>query len=214
MSLRKKQQINLDTECNTHGTGMDGHSRSSHKYLLLQVWCGLLTAAVVVMAVFLASIKLKVTEDGVSTMKPDNVSPTVNTMVAPLKSVGSSLSYIQLMKFLDNRFWQESPRCHSCSLSLRDDAIHCTKKSLYFIFAQVTFARHPNKNRTKSVILKRNGSRGRITRKLVEGTFPGTTEGSVWVGKIVSLGEGDSVSLEITEDFLNDSTFWGAYELL
>ncbi|XP_035485758.2 uncharacterized protein LOC118306925 isoform X3 [Scophthalmus maximus] len=107
MSLRKKQQINLDTECNTHGTGMDGHSRSSHKYLLLQVWCGLLTAAVVVMAVFLASIKLKVTEldppgddahdddipasflhqDGVSTMKPDNVSPTVNTMVAPLKSV-------------------------------------------------------------------------------------------------------------------------------
>ncbi|AWO96091.1 Tumor necrosis factor beta [Scophthalmus maximus] len=193
---------------------MDGHSRSSHKYLLLQVWCGLLTAAVVVMAVFLASIKLKVTEDGVSTMKPDNVSPTVNTMVAPLKSVGSSLSYIQLMKFLDNRFWQESPRCHSCSLSLRDDAIHCTKKSLYFIFAQVTFARHPNKNRTKSVILKRNGSRGRITRKLVEGTFPGTTEGSVWVGKIVSLGEGDSVSLEITEDFLNDSTFWGAYELL
>lgn len=41
---------------------MEGQSRSSHKYLLLQVWCGLLTVAMVVMAAFLTSIKPKSTE--------------------------------------------------------------------------------------------------------------------------------------------------------
>lgn len=38
---------------------MEGQSRCSHKYLLLQVWCGLLTVAMVVMAAFLTSIKPK-----------------------------------------------------------------------------------------------------------------------------------------------------------
>lgn len=41
---------------------MEGQSRSSHKHLLLQVWCGLLTVAMVVMAAFLTSIKPKSTE--------------------------------------------------------------------------------------------------------------------------------------------------------
>ncbi|KAF0046052.1 hypothetical protein F2P81_002581 [Scophthalmus maximus] len=147
MSLRKKQQINLDTECNTHGTGALISSSLISIFAAIRYHDSQLDPPGDdahdddIPASFLH-------QDGVSTMKPDNVSPTVNTMVAPLKSV-----------VLDNRFWQESPRCHSCSLSLRDDAIHCTKKSLYFIFAQVTFARHPNKNLTKSVILKRNGSR-------------------------------------------------------
>lgn len=41
---------------------MEGQLRSSHKYLLLQVWCGLLTVAMVVMAALLISIKPKSTE--------------------------------------------------------------------------------------------------------------------------------------------------------
>lgn len=41
---------------------MECQSRSSHKYLLLQVWCGLLTVAMVVMAALLTSIKPKSTE--------------------------------------------------------------------------------------------------------------------------------------------------------
>ncbi len=41
---------------------MEGQSRSSHKHLLLQVWCGLLTVAMVVMAALLISIKPKSTE--------------------------------------------------------------------------------------------------------------------------------------------------------
>lgn len=47
----------------------------------------------------------------------------------------------------------------------------------------------------------------------VEGTFPNTTVGSVWVAKIVSLTEGDSVRLDIIGDILTENTFWGAYQL-
>ncbi|XP_044064200.1 uncharacterized protein LOC122881721 isoform X2 [Siniperca chuatsi] len=192
---------------------MEGQSKSSHKYLLLQVWCGLLTVAMVVMAAVLTSIKPKSTEDEVSTLKPNNITPTVNTFVAPLKSTGSSVSYIQLIKSLNNLSWQDSSGCHSCSLVLLDDSILCKEDSLYFIYAQVTFSKHPKTNHTKSVILKRNATFGRRMKKLVEGTFPHTTEGSVWVAKIVSLTKGDSVSLDITDAFLTESTFWGAYQL-
>lgn len=51
---------------------MEGQSRSSHKYLLLQVWCGLLTVAMVVMAAFLTSIKPKSTEVSTSATGREN----------------------------------------------------------------------------------------------------------------------------------------------
>lgn len=65
------------------------------------------------------------------------------------------------------------------------------------------------------MILKRNPTNGRREHVLVEGTFPETTVGSVWVSNIVDLSEGDSVSLEITTEFEKDSqlTFWGAFQL-
>lgn len=43
---------------------MEAQPRCSHKYLVLQVWCGLLTVAMVVMAALLASIRSKSTEVG------------------------------------------------------------------------------------------------------------------------------------------------------
>ncbi|KAG7474484.1 Tumor necrosis factor beta [Solea senegalensis] len=213
MSLTEKQHIHLDSEITTH-IRMDGHSKSSQKYLLLQVWCGLLTVAMLIMAAFLTSIKPQLTEDRGSTATPENVSPTMNTLMSNFKSEGSSLSYIQLIKSLDGHSWEKSLACPSCSLSLRNDSIHCTKDSLYFLYAQVTFTNRPkNPNHTRSVILKRNPTFGRPLRKLVEGRFPATTESSVWVAKIVPLMDGDSVSLVTSDDFLKDSTFWGAYQL-
>lgn len=115
----------------------------------------------------------------------------------------------------DMHSWQTSHSCDLCSLVLRNDSILCTKDSVYFMYAQVTFSKNPSKNQTRRVILKRNASFGRSARILTESTFPHTTEGSVWVAKIVSLLEGDSVILNITDDFLRDSkyTFWGAYPL-
>ncbi|XP_034384765.1 uncharacterized protein LOC117728130 isoform X2 [Cyclopterus lumpus] len=183
----------------TH-TGMEGQS----KYLLLQVWCGMLTVAMLVMAALLISIKPRSTEEEVSTPKPVNVIPTVNSIVAPLQSIA-----------LGKPSWQSpTPGCPSCSLDLRNNSIHCSKSSLYFIYAQVAFS-NLEKSHTKSVILKKNQTFGRALKILVEGTFPPTTKGSVWVASVVSLSDGDTVSLDIKGDFLTHSwsTFWGAYEL-
>ncbi|KAJ4931056.1 hypothetical protein JOQ06_025355 [Pogonophryne albipinna] len=180
-------------------------SRSSHMYL--QVWCGVLTVAMVVMAALLISIHPKSTEGEVSTLKPVNVSPTgptVNSIVAP---PGSIVHH--------NDSWQESPPgCRSCPLFLSNESIHFKERSTYFIYAQVNFSKHRGTGQ-RTVILKRNPTNGRGAHVLVEGTFPETTVGSVWVSNIVDLSEGDSVSLEITTEFEKDSqlTFWGAFQL-
>uniref|UniRef100_A0A8C9X8K1 THD domain-containing protein n=1 Tax=Sander lucioperca TaxID=283035 RepID=A0A8C9X8K1_SANLU len=187
---------------------MEGQSRSSTKYLLLQVWCGILTVAMVVMAALFISIKPKSTEVSTSLLNHQITSKLCCFS-------GSSFSYIQLKKSFDRHLWEEStPKCHSCSLVLLNDSIHCNDNGLYFIYAQVTFNK-PKKSQTKSVILKRNATPGKREKTLVEGTFPNTTEGTVWVAKTVRLTEGDSVSLNITDDFQADSTstFWGAYQL-
>ncbi|XP_042281048.1 uncharacterized protein LOC121906310 [Thunnus maccoyii] len=201
---------------------MEGCSRSSIKCLLLHVWCGILTVAMVAMAALLISIKPKLTEDGVSALKPDNVSSTVSS-VASLKSKASSLSYIQLAskcKYTSppgapqNLSWEEEePKCDSCSLVLFNNSIESKKSSIYFIYAQVTFSKHSKQYHTKSVILIRNPTFGKSLKKLFEGNFPNTTEGSVSVAKIVSLKEGDSISLHIYGDCLLEGTFWGAYQL-
>ena len=63
------------------------------------------------------------------------------------------------------------------------------------------------------MILRKDGP-GRGLKILVEGTFPNTQEGSVWVANIVQLQKDDSVSLDIEGDILTtDSTFWGAFQL-
>ncbi|KAM7421414.1 hypothetical protein PAMA_015510 [Pampus argenteus] len=200
---------------------MDGQARSSSKYLLLQVWCGLLTVAVVAMASLLATFKPRSPEAGVPTMKPDNVSP-LHFHFAFFFFAGSSLSYIQLKPAYnsttatgqkDKHTWEIFlPECDSCSLTLHNNHIYCTENSLYFLYAQVTFSKNL-KTEKYSVTLIRNAAFGKIPKTLVGGIFPHTTEWSVWVAKIVSLDEGDSVTLNISGDFLTEDTFWGAYQL-
>ncbi|XP_019130741.1 lymphotoxin-alpha [Larimichthys crocea] len=218
MSLREKQHFeqNLDTEIATH-TGMEGQSRCSHKYLLLQVWCGLLTVAMVVMAAFLTSIKPKSPQHEVSTLKPDpvqQVSPAINPALTPSKSTGSTFSYIQLSWSSETSSWQGLDRCHSCALRLENNSVRCNKDGLYFFYAQVEFSNNrEKKNQTKSVTFKRDASHGISMRILVDASFPNTTVGSVWVAKVVSFRDGDSFRIQIEGDFQIEGTFWGLYEL-
>uniref|UniRef100_A0A3Q3WVH3 THD domain-containing protein n=1 Tax=Mola mola TaxID=94237 RepID=A0A3Q3WVH3_MOLML len=146
---------------------------------------GFLTVAMVVMTALLASIKPKSTEVSESAMRRKSN----NLQNLPRES----------------QSWQDSQSCDSCSLVQRGDSIHCTEDSLYFIYAQVTFSKHPRKNQTKSVILIRNATHGKRMKKLVEGAFPHTTESSVWVADVVNLTEADSISINITGDFLTEN---------
>ncbi len=115
----------------------------------------------------------------------------------------------------DGLSWKVSYGCNSCSLRLSENFIHITKDSLYFFYAYVTFREDNTKNQKRSVTLLRNESPGRKMKILVEGSSQTTLEDSVWVAKIVSFKDKDSISLNITGDFLRDpaSTFWGAYQL-
>ncbi|KAM3614073.1 uncharacterized protein V6R79_009649 [Siganus canaliculatus] len=187
---------------------MDCPSRSSHKYLLLQVWCGLLTVAMVVMAALLISVKPKSAEDEATTLTP-RVRPTDDTIVSPLRLLGSSLSCIQLERFSDS--WEDSGySCQSRFLTLRNNAIHCAKDGLYFLYAQVTFRDDPENARKQVILIKYYGG---SQHTLVEGTH--MAEGSVWVAKFVKLKEGDFIRINITGNFLEDTTitFWGAFQL-
>ncbi|XP_061920145.1 lymphotoxin-alpha isoform X3 [Entelurus aequoreus] len=179
---------------------------SSNKNVLLQVWCGLLTVAMVVMAALLVTIKAKSNEDGLSL-------PTL-TRADHFRPTGLSSSYIQLMKSSSSHPWVTGPpSCDPCTLTLRDDSIQSAKDGVYFLYVHVTFTKGLRSSKDKSVVLTRNATSGKSTRKLVEGTFPATTHGSVWVANMVRLQEGDSVSVNISGDFLTEETFWGAFEL-
>ncbi|XP_071763240.1 uncharacterized protein LOC139917907 [Centroberyx gerrardi] len=202
---------------------MGSKSRCSN-YLRLQVWCGLLTVAVAVMAAVLTSIKLSSTEKGgVSTWKPQNATPTGTFVLhQKVKCVsccfsGPTFSFIQLTMSSDEHSWQsdtEISSCESCPLVLLNNSIHCTQDSLYFFYAQVTFNMQSKKGK-RTVTLFKNARSDKSARTLFESVFPSERQGSVFVAKIVRLQKEDSVSLTITSDYQRgpQNTYWGAYQL-
>ncbi|XP_070407921.1 lymphotoxin-alpha [Nothobranchius furzeri] len=182
---------------------MEGPPRSSHKDLLLQVWCALLTVALVTMATVLTSIRLKPVENIVSSaLKKRNVTLP-----------GTSPSYIELIKGLEDHSWKYLVNCEACSLTLHNNSIYSNRTSselsLYFIYAQVSFQMQESQRR--SVMLIRNASPGKAEKKLVEA--PGEPGRSVWVAKMVRLKKGESVRLMISGAYNGEDTFWGAFQL-
>lgn len=110
----------------------------------------------------------------------------------------------------DRRSWQESLRCDPPLLNHTGGSILVLEDGLYFLYAQVAFRKDSILRQSKSVLLIRNRTDPADVRTLAEGTFQPTAEGSVWVAKVVQLRQDDTVSIEITGEFLTDITFWGA----
>uniref|UniRef100_A0A3B3UKS5 TNF family profile domain-containing protein n=1 Tax=Poecilia latipinna TaxID=48699 RepID=A0A3B3UKS5_9TELE len=171
---------------------MEGQCRSSQKYLLLHVWCGLLTMALVIMAAFIASIKPK--SEQVSNSDPH-------------------ISHF-MFKTLTEDVWTTHVACESCSLSLLQNCIYFNssshERSHFFFYAQVVFRKNLTHN---LVMLIRNASEyaKKDERILVRGGSA-TVEG-VWLGKMVTLTGGDSVRLNITGEYSRTHSFWGAFQL-
>uniref|UniRef100_A0A3Q0T803 THD domain-containing protein n=1 Tax=Amphilophus citrinellus TaxID=61819 RepID=A0A3Q0T803_AMPCI len=187
---------------------MEDQPRGSHKIQLLQVWCGLLTLAVVVMAVRLATTNLKPAEVSSWAAHP----PASAVTISEAKTL-IYYSFIELL-LLSNSYpaWKESePRCKSRSLVLKENAIYVNQSGFYFLYAQVTFRKEQSGE--KRVFLQRTGFLDGKTKLLAEGIYPQSTESSVWVAKIVSLRKNDSVSINITAEIRKDQTYWGLIEL-
>ncbi|MEQ2307070.1 hypothetical protein AMECASPLE_014414 [Ameca splendens] len=108
--------------------------------------------------------------------------------------------------------WREHVTCESCSLSFHDNCIYVnngTARSLFFIYAQVVFKKHVTPYWCVKLI--RNGSTGKSEK--VEAQVRGAASKLVWMGRIITLTGGDSVTLNITGEYQNEETFWGAFQL-
>ncbi|XP_061573949.1 uncharacterized protein LOC133440643 [Cololabis saira] len=232
---------------------MECQPRSCHKHTLLQMWCGLLTVSMVIMAAFLASLRPESEEvsitavsrkpwqhhpnyldllvgsnirlldwtdvttsvgagdedkNGVSALKLDGGNQTAASQKHFLKSDGTS--YIELVKSLDGGSWDPPLRCERCSLLLLNNSIHSTARSVYFVYAQVSVSVR-KQHQAKSVALVRDATPYKKAKTLVK--VPTVAGGSVWLGKMVRLAKGDSVSLNIAGEFQRDDTYWGAFQL-
>ncbi|XP_015259434.1 PREDICTED: uncharacterized protein LOC107104041 [Cyprinodon variegatus] len=96
-----------DSELAAHSR-MEAPSRSSQKYLLLQVWCGILTVSLVAMAVFVASIR----------SKPEEVSfPDPNKLLPGFKNVKPDA--------LSRMFESEEESHHQTSEFILPDSVRC-----------------------------------------------------------------------------------------
>ncbi|XP_010904003.1 uncharacterized protein LOC105031347 [Esox lucius] len=197
---------------------MSQHNTSRH--LLLHVWCGFLTIAMVIMAAVLISVKVS-SSDKVAESKEENHHPENGSYLAQKDSPKKShLSYIQLTMRKDPVFWENDndvPKCGSCSLVLRNNSVFITSAGFYYIFAQVTFTKPIGKESKRTVTLIRNGTNMQ-PRKLSEAVIYGDKEGTVFISKIFKLQPGNSVSLQIASKnnsfrYGGENTYWGAYQL-
>ncbi|XP_065136148.1 lymphotoxin-alpha isoform X2 [Paramisgurnus dabryanus] len=180
------------------------------RFRLLIGWCCLMSAALLMMTVFVA-IK-----------KQPNTNTTVNCMPDrdPLKGSppGQSFKdYIRLIKADDQKSWMCSFPCENSSLALKKNiSVEITISGLYFINAQFLFTKSrtqnpENKKREISAILLRNQVHGKGEKKLSE--VKRHEEGSVSLIRMVYLKNGDSIrldvqphSMELTTDEYN--TYW------
>ncbi|XP_027866188.1 lymphotoxin-alpha [Xiphophorus couchianus] len=210
MSVREETQMSVDED--SAGRRMEGQCRSSQKYLLLHVWCGLLTMALVIMAAFIASIKPKSELPSSSQETP----PAVSAHFSPEGLVGKWSSYIELETHFGKDAWREHVACASCSLCLHQDAIYVNssslESSLFFFYAHVAFRKNTTHNLPSSVMLIRNATKYPKKDERVLVAVPAAGE-SVWLGKMVTLTGGDSVRLRITREYLKGDSFWGAFQL-
>ncbi|XP_057689235.1 uncharacterized protein LOC130914243 [Corythoichthys intestinalis] len=133
-------------------------------------------------------------------------------------STESKHSYIQMMKSSNQDPWKPvPPRCDNCTLTLRNDSLHFGKDGVYFLYAQVTFAPRSapdSAEKPRSVTVTRAATADKSARKLAEASYPHAADhGSLWVGTMARLQEGDRVNVRIDGDFMSDDTFWGAFEI-
>ncbi|XP_055083706.1 uncharacterized protein LOC129456886 [Periophthalmus magnuspinnatus] len=193
-----------------------------YRLIILQIWCGALSVAVIVMATILTT-KTTTTNQQKTTQE---VTSTETTMTSPpvspvayFQSTTSapSLSYIQLIPNESQNWTRDTAisgdlACNSCPLDIVNSSINCRMEGLYLVYAQVSFSELTSDN--SHVYLTKNEVPGesRTTRIFVDISVP-KSQKSVSVMKVVILEEGDSVSLEITGDFCTKGTFWGMIQL-
>uniref|UniRef100_A0A3B3ZZX2 TNF family profile domain-containing protein n=1 Tax=Periophthalmus magnuspinnatus TaxID=409849 RepID=A0A3B3ZZX2_9GOBI len=157
-----------------------------YRLIILQIWCGALSVAVIVMATIL-------------TTKTTTTNQQKTTQVSSWFSPGFVFA---AQNWTRDTAISGDLSCNSCPLDIVNSSINCRMEGLYLVYAQVSFSE-----------LTSDNSHVYLTKNEVPGESRTTRIFSVSVMKVVILEEGDSVSLEITGDFCTKGTFWGMIQL-
>ncbi|XP_064206137.1 uncharacterized protein LOC135262800 [Anguilla rostrata] len=190
----------------------------TQKFLLLLVWCGLLSVAVVVMSVTQLTARHN-TQDQVEDNNPQQNEPHSQPAQSS-STTGRPLSHIHLTIIDSNLTLNEDlpPRFAgtSRSLDLRNNSVYVGSGGLYHFYAQVTFGKMTKLTKRK-VTLIRNGIPGLEERRLSEAVNWGTEEGTVSISRTIRCQEGQSFRLEIWPRMpLRHNaqyTYWGLFLL-
>ncbi|KAL7832195.1 hypothetical protein AOLI_G00297430 [Acnodon oligacanthus] len=217
-----------DTETSTHWftspyttlhTESAMYGQSHIRFNILLGWCCLLSGAVMIMAMVLAT--------GIHNKSPSNElgsteAPAPYSQERALTSTRSpfaqtSTNHIHLVSGpeKDNETsWQKGQMCFckNTSLLLEDNRVKITVGGFYYIYVQVSF-KHVNKG-TVTVIANEKTSK-KMTRKLIEAQQH--SPGTVSMSGVIHLSKDDSVNLVIRfiepMHLLKDEsqTHWGLF---
>ncbi|KAI4884226.1 hypothetical protein NFI96_011597 [Prochilodus magdalenae] len=179
------------------------HSQGHFRFTLMLGWCSLLTVAVVIMAVVLAT--------GINTKGFSNRTENQSTG-AP----GSLLAFSQGRK--NGTYWQQSQMCFckNTSLILQDNLVQITVGGFYYIYGQVSVKNVTlNEVKTKIALVANSNIEGKKLRNLIEADRIGP--GTMSISSVIQLHKGENVNLTIT--ITNSTallkgesqTFWGLF---
>ncbi|XP_017562656.1 lymphotoxin-alpha isoform X2 [Pygocentrus nattereri] len=199
------------------------YGQSHIRFNILLGWCCLLSVAVLVMAMVLATgINNKSPSNGMQQGSTETPDPFSYSQVIDLPTgtrspfAQTSTNHIHLVSEQDNETsWQQGQMCFckNTSLLLKDNRVKITVGGFYYIYAQVSF-KQVDKG-TVTVIANENIP-NKTPRKLIEAQQH--SPGTVSMSGVILLKKGDSVKLAIWS--LNKSmlllkdesqTHWGLF---
>ncbi|KAJ8377923.1 hypothetical protein AAFF_G00249860 [Aldrovandia affinis] len=185
-------------------------------FVLLLVWCGLLTVAMVVISVAQLTARPN-TQD--STKENDMHQNPESLIASPNPTAGRNFSLIHLTMIDSKLTLKEDSTLASASrsLALINNSVHINSDGFYHFYAHVTFGK--SQLGTRSVTLIRNAMPGQWAEKrLSEGvSWGGEKDGSISVSRTIRCRKGYSLRLEISpNNTLRQSeryTYWGLFLL-
>ncbi|XP_062873050.1 lymphotoxin-alpha [Trichomycterus rosablanca] len=196
------------------------HNPGHLRFQIMVGWCCLLSLAIVIMTVVIAT--------GTNSQNKKEIVGMAGLTGAPLgpdlrkgPSLGqSAVNHIHLVLGPNEKSWEPSQLCYceNTSLHLQNNIVQITAGGFYYTFAQVTFTENTEKRNseegTVTLIANENvlGKRPRTLSEVENG------HGTVSISTVIKLESGDSVRLNVSSRSLvllkeDSKTYWGLYLL-
>ncbi|XP_076832928.1 lymphotoxin-alpha isoform X2 [Brachyhypopomus gauderio] len=180
------------------------------RFKLMIGWCGLLSVAMVIMAVVLATgTNLRGQGANEKDSSTENHSSPAAVKGPSFGQTGTTRIHLT---YITDRWDSSSTKS---SIILQSNGVKVTAAGLYYAYAQVTFIKKKTEGE-ETVTLIMNEKPGTQARKLMQAQKHGI--GTVSMSQVIELMQNDTVNLIISNSsmiFSNEvsKTYWGLYLL-